>query len=162
VGSTGPAPSRPRADAGRLWSGGLATAVVAALVGVVGVLIARVLDVDPVSPAWLVGDGGRGSDVSRFALLGAAAALVATGLLHVLLLTVPRPRTFFNWIVGLATVAAATEVFTVDAGLAGQVAGAAITVAIGVAIGSLLSGVAAWSVRFPGQPPGVEPEPGVI
>jgi hypothetical protein len=33
--------ARPRVDAGRLWTGGLATAVVAALVAVVGVLIAR-------------------------------------------------------------------------------------------------------------------------
>ena len=47
-GSTRPA---PKLDAGRLWTGGLATAAVAALVAVVGVLIARgVFDV-PV-PAW--------------------------------------------------------------------------------------------------------------
>ena len=40
-------PTRPDVDAGRLWAGGAATAVVAGLVGVVGVLVAEgLLDLD--------------------------------------------------------------------------------------------------------------------
>src|SRR5438270_13586512 len=35
------APARPPVDAGRLWAGGLATAAVAALITVVGVLVSR-------------------------------------------------------------------------------------------------------------------------
>jgi hypothetical protein len=34
-------PQRPRLEVGRLWAGGLATAVVAALIALVGVLIVR-------------------------------------------------------------------------------------------------------------------------
>jgi hypothetical protein len=40
-GDDGTGRGRVRVDAGRLWTGGLATALVAALVAVVGVLIAR-------------------------------------------------------------------------------------------------------------------------
>ena len=36
--------TRPTVDAARLWTGGLATAVVAALIGLVGVLVVRVLE----------------------------------------------------------------------------------------------------------------------
>jgi len=129
----------------------VATAAVAALVGVVGVLITTVPGIDPVSPGWLVGDTGRGSDAERFALTAALAALLAAGLLYLLLLGVPRPRTFFGWIIGLATVAAATSCFKAPADLDQQVAAAVITVAVGVAVGSLLSGVASWSVSGPGR-----------
>ena len=37
------APPRPRLEVGRLWAGGVATAVVAALLALVGVLIVRVV-----------------------------------------------------------------------------------------------------------------------
>jgi hypothetical protein len=40
-GGDGPGQRRQPVDAARLWTGGLATAVVAALVALVGVLIAR-------------------------------------------------------------------------------------------------------------------------
>jgi hypothetical protein len=47
--------SRPKVDGGRLWTGGVATAAVAALVAVVGVLIARALfEVPLLAPAWPV------------------------------------------------------------------------------------------------------------
>ena len=39
-------------------------------------------------------------------------ALLATALLHVLLLGTPRPFTFFAWITGLADVVAAAAPFT--------------------------------------------------
>ncbi len=84
-GSTRPA---PKLDAGRLWTGGLATAAVAALVAVVGVLIARGLfDVPVLAPT---GEGTLGdASTARLAGLAALAALLATGLLHLLLLTTP-------------------------------------------------------------------------
>jgi hypothetical protein len=52
------------------------------------------------------------SNTWRYALLAAAGALIATGLMHLLLLSAPSPRTFFGWIVGLATLAAAVAPFT--------------------------------------------------
>jgi hypothetical protein len=128
-------------NAGRLWTGGVATALVAALVALVGVLIARgLLDVPVLGPT---DEGTLGNaNTLRLAVLAALAALLATGLLHLLLLSTPQPRRFFSWIMALATVAAALAPFLTDADLDEQVATAAIYLAIGVAIGSLLSGVA--------------------
>lgn len=140
--------SRPRVDAGRLWPGGIATAVVAGLVALVGVLVCR----------WLFGipllapksDGAYGDvHTTDLVLLAAAAALVATGLVHLLLLSTPRPLTFFSWIVGLATVLAVLVPFSTSAPLAAKMATAVVDLVLGIAIGSLISGVATRSVRAP-------------
>ena len=128
-------------DAGRLWTGGVATALVAALVALVGVLIARGLFDVPVLAPTEEGTLGDASTL-RLAAFAAAAALLATGLLHLLLVSTPQPRRFFAWIVTLVTIAAAITPFLTGADLDEKVATSAITVAVGLAIGSLLSGVA--------------------
>jgi hypothetical protein len=133
-------------DAGRLWTGGVATALVAALVALVGVLIARGLFEVPVLAPTDEGTLGNASTF-RLAAFAAAAALLATGLLHLLLLSTPQPRRFFTWIITLATIAAALAPFLSDADLDEKVATSAITLVVGVAIGSLLSGVARSAVR---------------
>ena len=146
--SAPPESVRPRVDAGRLWPGGVATAVVAGLVALVGVLVCR----------WLFGipllapkqDGAYGDvHTTALVLLAAAAALVATGLAHLLLLSTPRPLTFFAWIVGLATVLAVLVPFSTAAPLTAKVATAVVDLVLGIAIGSLISGVAARSIRVP-------------
>ena len=141
-------------NANRLWTGGVATAVVAALVAVVGVLIARgLLDVPVLAPTE---EGVLGNaNTARLALMAAGAALAATGLMHLLLLFIPRPWQFFTWIMSLVTLAAVLAPFSTDAEIATKVATAAIFLAIGVAIGSLVSGVASSAVRLGGeeQPP---------
>ena len=137
---------KPSVDAGRLWAGGIATAIVACLVGLVGVLIAR----------WLLGiallapsrDGAYGDVHTTGLLLGiAAASLVATLLMHLLLLSTPRPLAFFGWIIGLATVLAVVITFSNSAPLDAKVATAVVVVVLGIAIATLLSGVGARSVR---------------
>ena len=137
-------------NANRLWTGGLATAVVAALVAVVGVLIARgLLDVPVLAPTE---EGVLGNaNTARLALVAAGAALAATGLMHLLLLFIPRPWQFFTWIMSLVTLAAVLAPFSTDAEVATKVATAAIFLAIGVAIGSLVSGVASSAVRLGGE-----------
>ena len=137
-------------NANRLWTGGLATAVVAALVAVVGVLIARGLfDVPVLAPTE---EGVLGNaNTARLALVAAGAALAATGLMHLLLLFIPRPWQFFTWIMSLVTLAAVLAPFSTDAEIATKVATAAIFLAIGVAIGSLVSGVASSAVRLGGE-----------
>ena len=141
-------------NANRLWTGGVATAVVAALVAGVGVLIARgLLDVPVLAPTE---EGVLGNaNTARLALVAAGAALAATGLMHLLLLFIPRPWQFFTWIMSLVTLAALLAPFATDAEIATKVATAAIFLAIGVAIGSLVSGVASSAVRLGGeeQPP---------
>jgi Family of unknown function (DUF6069) len=133
-------------DAGRLWMGGVATAVVAALVAVVGVLIARGLfDVAVLAPK---GKGAWGdASTAMLAGLAAGAALLATGLMHLLLLTTPRPGRFFTWIMVLATLAVVIAPLLTDEDAATRIATAAIYLAIGIAVGSLVSSVARSAVR---------------
>ena len=108
-----PSPPRrqqPTVDAGRLWAGGAATAVVAALIALVGVLIGEGLfDVEMVHPPLLpIGD----SFWLQYACTAALLALVATALAQLLATTTPRPRAFFGWVVGLATVVGVVLPFT--------------------------------------------------
>ena len=77
-----------------LWAGGAASAVVAALVAVVGVLICEgVLNLEMAPPPLL--PIGRSLSV-QYAVTSAVLALAATGLGHVLVLTTPRPESFFR------------------------------------------------------------------
>jgi hypothetical protein len=141
-------PPRPGVDAGRLWAGGVATAVVAGLIALVGVLVSR----------WLFGipllapqqDGAYGDvHTTGLVLSAAGAALLATGLLHLLMLSTPRPLTFFGWIIGLATVLAALVPASTTAPLTAKIATGVVALVLGIAIGSLLTGVAGRSVRLP-------------
>jgi hypothetical protein len=152
-------------DALRLWAGGVATAVVAALLAAVGIFLVRgVLDIPILSSIdnGTVGD----TDTITMAILAAAAALLATGLMHLLLLFAPAPWTFFYWIALLATVAAALGPFASGAQTSVKVATALIDVAIGLAITVLVSTMARsatrprpWQPPRPGpyQPPGPPP-----
>jgi hypothetical protein len=133
-------------EPGPLWAGGVATAVVAALIALVGILIARwLLNVPILAPhrdgAW--GDASTGA----YVLSAAGAALVATALMHLLLLTTPRPQLFFGWIIALATLVAVVFPFSTTASLAAKVATALVNLILGIAIGTLINGVAARAVR---------------
>ncbi len=130
----------------RLWSGGLATAVVAGLVILVGTLIVRgVFGIPVLAPeeAGYLGDATTGV----YAATAAMAALIATALLHLLMLSAPRPMTFFGWIVGLATIVAAVTPFTQGAPLTSQIATGLINAVCGIAIVSLLTSVGASAYR---------------
>ena len=151
-GGNGTGQRRQPLAAGRLWAGGLATALVAALIVVVGVLIARGLfDVPVLAPDR---DAALGNaNTARLAILAAVAALAATGLMHLLLLSTPRPFRFFTWIVSLLTLVAVLAPFMTSAKVATQVATAAIGLVIGMAIGSLVSGAARSAIRLGRQNP---------
>lgn len=115
--------------------------VVAAGVGIVCMLIIRlVLDIPVLAP-------GSGAPVvqhqSATVPIGAAvAALIATALLHLLLLTTPRPVSFFVAIGGLATAIMIVEVFLISGPWQEQVATAVMYAVIAVVTLSLLTGVA--------------------
>ena len=141
-----PPPTHPRVYASQLWPGGVATAIVAGLIALVGVLACRwLLNIPVLAPRR---DGYYG-DAHTTALVFAAAlaALVATAVAHLLLLSTPRPLAFFSWIVGLATVVAVLLPFSTTARLTEKVATAVVYLVIGLAIGSLISGVADRAVR---------------
>ena len=140
------APDRSPVDASRLWAGGLATAVVAALIALVGVLIVRaVLRIALLAPkeAGAFGDG----DTAVLCLSAAAAALAATGLVHLLLLATPRPLSYFAWIVGLLTAVAVVLPLLSGRSLAIALAQSVIHLVIGLAIGSLVGGAASSAIR---------------
>jgi hypothetical protein len=133
-------------DATRLWTGGLATAAVAALVGLVGTLVLRVLfQIAPVSTqaAHAVAPVGTG----MLCLIAGVAALAATGIAHLLLLSTPEPLAYLGWIVGLATAAATVLPLLSGLPLAAAVAVAALNLVIGLAIGSLVVGAAGSAIR---------------
>jgi hypothetical protein len=138
----------PRVDARRLWAGGAATAVVAALAALVGILVCRWLFKIPIlapqqDGAW--GDASTGA----YAFAAAAVAIAATGILNLLMIATPKPGAFFGWIIGLATVIAVVFPFSTTAPLSQKLATAVVNLALGVAIASLLNGVAARATWQP-------------
>lgn len=136
---------RAGVDARTLWSGGAATALVVALVALVGVVVFRgVFGIPILAPE---GDGVWG-DASTVWLMAVAAlsALLAVALVHLLLLSTPRALSFFGWIVGLATVVAGVAPFVTDADLASKLASTLINVVVGFAILGLVSGIARSAV----------------
>jgi hypothetical protein len=137
-------------DGRRLWAGGAATACVAALVALIGVLLFNsVLDVRLVQHPLLL--TFTGSLAVNYAVTAFVAALVATGVAHLLTATTPRPRLFFGWIVGLATVAAMVVPFAAEASTASKVSTAVINMVVGIAIGTLLTGVLSRTVIRTGR-----------
>jgi len=124
----------------------VATAVVAGLIALVGVLVCRWLFNIPILAPRR--DGAYGdAHTTTLVLVAAAAALVATFIAHLLLLGVPRAMTFLGWIVGLVTVIFVIFPFRTGAPLSEKVATAAVYLVIGIAIGTLLSGVGERATR---------------
>ena len=72
-------------------------------------------------------------------------------MLHLLLLSTPRPFRFFTWIISLLTLVAVLAPFMTDAELGTKVATAAIGLVIGTAIGSLVSGAGRSAIRLSRQ-----------
>lgn len=156
----GAPPDHPPVAAGTLWAGGLATAVVAAMAYAVGVVIVRVLfDIPVLAPER---DGALG-DSTTWQLAGTVfgVALLATALMHLLLMVTPRPYSFFGWIMGLGTVLVTVLPFAQDAPESSQVATAIINLVVGATITSLVRGVAARAVRGPATP-GSPPSGGYV
>ncbi|HLI42479.1 MAG TPA: DUF6069 family protein [Streptosporangiaceae bacterium] len=144
-----PAP-RPRQhggpDPGPLWAGGAATAAVAALIALVGILVSRwLLKVPILAPsragAW--GDASTGAYIAA----SAGAAVVATAIMHLLLLATPRPQIFFGWIIALGTIIAVVFPFSTTAPVSQKVATAIVDLVLGIAIGSLINSVSYRAVR---------------
>jgi hypothetical protein len=124
----------------------VATALVAALVAVVGILVCRgTLDIPVLAPesdgAW------SDADTVSYVTGAALAALLATAAMHLLVLSTPRPARFFAWVASLAPLAAVLALFAVTADRDSQFATALINLPLGAAIGSLVSGSARSAMR---------------
>ena len=139
-GTSGPPsfPNVPRPlNAGRLWAGGVATAVVAGLLALVGVLVVRaVLRLAVYAPPGAGTFGGSGTTL--LCVVAVVGALAATGLAHLLLTTTPRPLTYLSWIVGLATAVAVVVPLVSEPSIVLALAQAAIHLVVGMTIASLV------------------------
>ncbi|MBO3087833.1 hypothetical protein [Cellulomonas dongxiuzhuiae] len=136
--------TRLTVETGRFWAGAAATAFVAALVGVVGVIVLeRILRIELV----LRDPFGTGSAMGAYILGGVLVAVAAAALLQLLVLTTPRPRAFFGWILGLATVVATLLPLTWTDEAGSAIATGIVNLLIGIAVWSLLTGVLGWTVR---------------
>ena len=156
--------NRVRPDSAPFWAGAVATAVVAALIALVGILICRwTLGIPILAPA---GEGAWGNaHTGEYVLSAALIAIVAAGVLYLLALGTPQPGMFFDWIMGLATLAAVVYPFSTGAPLDQKGATAVVNLVLGIAITSLLTAVAARAIRRPvpsayGDRAGYRPEPG--
>ena len=128
-----------KADAAR------ASALVASLVALVGVLACRWLfALSVLAPHQ---NGYSTMQATALILIAFLGAIAATGLMHLLMLGTARPRLFFGWIVALVTTIVVIFPFSTTAPLDAKIATAVVSLAIGTAIGTLVSGVAARSVR---------------
>jgi Family of unknown function (DUF6069) len=156
--SASPRPA-PVLNAGRLWAGGLATAVVAGLIAIVGILVGRGLfGVAVLAPK---GAGTWGDARTGWYALGAGVlSLVATGVMHLLILYTPRPMRFFGWIMVLATVLGMVAPFVTADSLGSRVYTAGLNMVLGVAIGSLVAGTARSAMRPAAARPLPRPYPG--
>ncbi|HEY3717428.1 MAG TPA: DUF6069 family protein [Jatrophihabitantaceae bacterium] len=130
-----------RVDARSLWTGGLAAAIVAVLLAITGIVVARGVFHVPVLAPQSHGTWGS-AHTPTYAAFAFVATLVATGLIYLLVLFSPQPFAFFGWIMATATVLAAAEPFTTNARLSARVATATINIVLGLAIWSLVSGSA--------------------
>jgi len=131
----------PSVDQGRFWAGVAATAVVAALAAALGVVVLDVFDVSLLDPP--IGSS-RGLGWAGAAVV---AAVLGGVILLLLVMTTPRPRVFFGWIVFLVTASAAVLPFTRDTTTEAQVATCALCVLIGLVVGTSLGAVAGRTVR---------------
>ncbi len=139
-----------KVDGGRLWGTGVATAVVAGLAAMTVLFVARSL----VGSQVLVALPGAQAPaelpyLNTFAL-AFVAGIVATGVLHLLLVAVPRGTAFFGWLSILFLVLSLGPVFAMDVPMASKawLAGMhAVTYAVVVSL--LLGSVSRVAVRIP-------------
>jgi Family of unknown function (DUF6069) len=127
-------------DSGRLWRGAAASALVAAGVALVGLLIIRgLLDIKVVRRTD--GEDFVQATTGWYVAAAIVATILATALLHVLFLLVPAPFRFFGWISALMVTAAVIVPLTLDAGQDTRIATALLNLAIGATVASLVSGI---------------------
>ncbi|HEY9293103.1 MAG TPA: DUF6069 family protein [Microlunatus sp.] len=144
-------PQQPPIRPGVLWAGGVATAVVAALVAAVGVVVCQAVFSINLLHIGLPGNP-HAANWLAYPVIGFVVAIIATGVLHLLLTLVPQPTRFFNWIMALVTVLAAALPF-VSGVSARSIVTAVVDVLTVLAIWLLLNGTAARARRTAAQLP---------
>lgn len=131
-------------EAGRYWAGALATVLVAALIGLAAHFILEdVLDLEIRAQADLF---ATGSDLIAWMVAGGLFALGAALVLYLLVMSTPRPRSFFGWVVFLATIILAAVPFAGSFDAVPAFLAAIVWIVIGSAVYSLLTGTLSRTV----------------
>lgn len=156
----GPSPEPPRwrgqteFSATKLWTGGVAAALIEALLAVVGFLVVKnilrmpILGVAPSGNTY-------SPTMAGYAFAGAVAAILATAVMHLLLVGTPRPLFYFGWVGALCT----AILFLIPLGIrqdwSNVVPTAVINLIGGIVITVIVRGTAAASITRPrrGLPP---------
>ena len=131
--AAGAATPRPRLDQMRYWVGAVITAIVAALAGVIGLIVTHGIAHVPV----LTQDNGLLTPVHAlsYGFIAAGIAFAAAALYNAMLHIAPRPTLFYCWLTGLLTVLATLIPFTMSAAhLSAQVALAGTNLLVGLVI----------------------------
>ncbi|WP_369375409.1 DUF6069 family protein [Promicromonospora sp. Populi] len=131
-------------EVGRYWAGAMATVLVAALIGFAAdFILEEVLGLEVQPQADLF---GTGSDLVAWIVAGVLFALAGAAVLYLLVLSTPRPRAFFGWVVALATVILAMVPFAGQAEIVPAILAAIVWIIIGSAVWSLLTGTLSRTV----------------
>jgi hypothetical protein len=122
-------------DQGRFWVGAVLTSTVAALGGVLGLVVAQDLLRIPLTQSPF---GFRPVHIASYGLIAGVVAMLAATVYAALLAFAPRPTVYFGALGGMLTALAVLLPFTVPAAIGGQIAVAAINLTIGTLILSLI------------------------
>lgn len=126
----------PTLNVGRYWAGAIATVAVAALIGWVAVFVLEnVFNLTVDSPPLT----GAPADAAAWAVAGALFALAAAVVLQLLVVSAPRPQTFFGWVISLVTIVLAALPFAGPIDLLPDLLTAIIWIVMGAAVWSLLT-----------------------
>jgi hypothetical protein len=122
-------------DHARFWVGAILTSTVAALAGVIGLVIAQdLLHV----PLTLSSTGVPSVQVGTYGVLIGLVSMLAAVLYAGMVAFAPRPTVYYGALTGLLTALAVLLPFTAAASLTGQLALAAINLVVGVLIMTLV------------------------
>ncbi|WP_111766068.1 hypothetical protein [Nakamurella deserti] len=130
-------------DQGRFWVGAVLTSGVAALSGVIGLVIAQDLLKVPVGLASI---GLGGAHVGTYGLLAALVAMLAALAYDGMLAFAPRPAVYYGWLTGLLVALAVLLPFAAPVAIGSQLALALVNLVVGVSI-MVLVPVAASNAR---------------
>ena len=140
---TAPVSRMRHIDQGRFWVGAVLTSTVAALGGVIGLVVAQ----DLLQIKLSASSFGLGPiHIAGYGLLAGLVSMLAAVVYAGLLAFAPRPTVYFGALGGLLTALAVLLPFTVPTAIGSQIALAAINLTIGVLILSLIP-VAASNAR---------------
>jgi uncharacterized membrane protein YhaH (DUF805 family) len=134
----------PRIDQARYWVGAAMTAVVTALLGVIGLIIAHDIVHAPVQ----LGSGAAATPVpaATYGLVAAAIVFAAAAVYNALLHICPRPTVYYSWLISVLTLLAVLLPFTTTAALTSHIVFAATNLMVGLSV-LLLVPMAAVNAR---------------